>query len=168
VSLTVVGVGSRFGRDDAIGLVLVEGLSASPGADGLATRLWEDADALTLAGNLLEMDGPVLIVDCADMGLPGGSWRLFAGDSSRWKWHSASVSTHGLGMAEALFIAGGLGFSHPVYVFGVQPFDLSPIPEMTTEMQSLSSEILAALKSEAVRLSRGDSTGESAEPRHEP
>ncbi len=124
-SLTVAGVGSRHSTDDAIGLWLVESLGKLPGAVNYVQ--WENADALTLVHLLLENAGPLLIVDCAEMGLPGGEWRCFAvmpNTDAVLKHHSRNISTHGLGLAEALGIARELGLNTPVHIFGVQPFQL--------------------------------------------
>ncbi|MBF0176692.1 MAG: hydrogenase maturation protease [Magnetococcales bacterium] len=149
--LTVVGIGSRYGRDDAVGLLLVETLSASA-TRHVRTQVWENADALTLVHDLLELTGPVLVVDCADMGLKGGEWRFLTWQEGRCRYHRSSVSTHGLGMAEALAMARDLGFTHPIHLFGVQPFDLSPFQGLTTEMQGFFSAALQALEATICRL----------------
>ncbi|MBF0273160.1 MAG: hydrogenase maturation protease [Magnetococcales bacterium] len=144
--LTVIGVGSRGARDDGIGLRLVEALAQSTASPGLTPVLWEDADALTLAYDLLTLTEPVLIVDCANMGLEGGIWRHFRPRDGLLKTTVDSLSTHGFGVAEALEIACGLGFDHPVGVFGVQPFDLSPQPGLTPEMTQRVPELLTGLQ----------------------
>ncbi len=122
MAVEIVGIGSRVRADDAIGLHLVEGLAGRP---GLRTHLWEDRDALDLATLLLELDRPVLVVDCARMGLEPGAWRAFDAEDADLRQHARSVSTHGLGLADALALAKDLGFGRPVRIFGVQPFDLS-------------------------------------------
>lgn len=117
----VAAVGSRACGDDAVGLVLAERLRGDAGVD---VALWEDRDALDVAGALLEGDGPVVLVDCADMGLPPGSWRLLGEGVARD--HRDTVSTHGLGLADALTLARALGCERDVRLFGVQPFDVRP------------------------------------------
>ncbi|MCB9477089.1 MAG: carbamoyltransferase HypF [Deltaproteobacteria bacterium] len=141
--LNVVGVGSAWGRDDAIGLALVESL---PSDDRCATTLLEDADALTLAEWLISKDGPVVVVDAADMGLAGGAWRFFSRDEAALATRSDSCSTHGFGIADALALAANLGFEQPTYVFGVQPFDLSPAMGLTPEMSARLSDLATALR----------------------
>jgi len=143
--LTVAGVGSFLSCDDAIGLRLVEAYARQPLPSGVTTQPWEDADALTLADNLLESDEPLLLVDCADMGLTAGSWRVFAGDEARFRCHSDALSTHGLGVAEALAIARELGREAAVHLFGVQPFDLSPRPGLSDGMQECFAALFTAL-----------------------
>ncbi|MBF0137094.1 MAG: hydrogenase maturation protease [Magnetococcus sp. DMHC-1] len=155
----VVGIGSRYGRDDAIGLALVEALPTISDQHRVTSLLWEDADALTLAHDLLELSGPVLIVDCADMGLESGAWRFFSWAAEEDQPHRSSISTHGLGMAEAIALARGLGFVHAVHVFGIQPFDLSPVPGLTPEMRERFPHVLAALVATVDRLGNACQTG---------
>ena len=138
--LVVAGIGSRHLADDAVGLRLVESLGRLEA--GVLRELWEDADALTLAHRLLELSGPVLLVDCADMDLAAGEWRCFrvrpAGDhgtGGQLVLRIPTLSTHGLGLAEAVQIALELESGLQVHVFGVQPFQVEPRPE-TGEMLS--------------------------------
>lgn len=161
--LTVAGIGSRHSLDDAIGLLLVEALDevSEETPDTVRRELWEDADALTLVIRLLESNCPVLIVDCADMGLPAGAWRCFSVDPiSEMKVvpHSRSISTHGLGLAEALAIARELGLTEPVHVFAVQPFLLqcgsSADNGLSEAMQSCLPQLLAALRANIDTLHR--------------
>ncbi len=158
--LTVAGIGSPVSCDDGVGLVLVEALSATTHLPGVTTCLWEDADALTLAHRLLESGQPVLIVDCADMGLQHGCWRLFSEPDTGLKAQSRTLSTHGLGLAEALSIARALGFSQEVHIFGIQPFDLAPIGDLSAQMKGRLPGLLEALQGvvESLASARGGRT----------
>ncbi|MBF0261580.1 MAG: hydrogenase maturation protease [Magnetococcales bacterium] len=144
--LALIGVGSRAGGDDAIGLELVERVAGLHPSPALMPILWEDTDALSLAGELLDIKQAILLVDCADMRLESGSWRLFHPRRPRTYLAWDSVSTHGLGLAEALEIAESLGFDQPIAVFGVQPFDLSPGLKLTPEMRTCLPELVFALQ----------------------
>jgi len=135
MQLSVIGIGARNAGDDAIGLLLVESLERRPARAGLSFHLWGDADALTLAHDLMELSTPALIVDCADMGLDPGSHRCFDGRRGALTVRSSSLSTHGLGMAEALALAEDLGFDQEVVIFGVQPFDLSLAAGLSPSME---------------------------------
>lgn len=135
--LTVAGIGSRHSTDDGIGLRLVAALNDLP--EDVRREQWEDADALSLAHRLLESTGPLLIVDCAEMGLNGGEWRCFTlapGASVKLIPNSRSISTHGLGLAESLAIAHQLGLATAVSIFAVQPFDLELCPPSENAMQN--------------------------------
>lgn len=146
-SLLVAGIGSYFSTDDEIGLVLVKAFNERCSQGRVDTILWEDADALTLASELLNLTMPVLLVDCADMRLPGGEWRLFSEESIRQSPTLSALSTHGLGVAEALNIARELGAGQPVHFFGIQPFDLSPQRGLSINMQACLPALQTALVS---------------------
>jgi hydrogenase maturation protease len=102
--LVIIGLGNRWRSDDGIGLELAEAVAACQIED-VECRSLESADALTLAHEMLELDAPCLIVDCADMGQEPGSYRYFG--ESDVKLGSAR-STHGLGIAEALPLVGAV------------------------------------------------------------
>jgi hydrogenase maturation protease len=141
----VVGLGTRLGRDDEVGLALVEALARDP---NLETRceLLEGADAAVVAAFLIERRAPVILVDAAEMGIPPGEHRLFAEHEAEMVLKSGAVSTHGLGLAEGLALARALGSDQPVQIFGVQPFDLSPGSGLTPEMGAMLPKLLAALR----------------------
>jgi hydrogenase maturation protease len=142
---SVVGIGSRAGRDDGVGLALVERLERNGRFPELTFLLWENADAATVAYNLLELETPVLLVDCADMGVKPGECRVFDERTASLNLRTDSVSTHGLGLAEALTLARSLGFEHHAHIFGVQPFDLNPGLKLSPEMEERFSGLCEAL-----------------------
>jgi hydrogenase maturation protease len=143
--LTVIAVGSRLSRDDEVALLLVEALARAPLPEGVETRLWEDADALSVTQALLDTERAVVLVDCADMGASPGAWRLFRDDEVRLRGAADSVSTHGFGLADALALARTLGFGEPVWVFGVQPGDLRPGHGLSPAVEARFGETLKAL-----------------------
>ena len=142
---SVVGIGSRAGRDDGVGLALVERLERNGRFPELSFLLWENADAATVAYNLLELETPVLLVDCADMGLAPGECRMFDERNVSLSLRTDSVSTHGLGLAEALTLARSLGFEQDAHVFGVQPFDLNPGLSLSPRMEERFDDLCDAL-----------------------
>ncbi len=148
----VIGIGSRLGRDDAIGIVLVEKLVESGAVREEDALLLENADAATVAATLLDLHRPVLLVDCADMGEPPGTHRIFDESSATLKLRDDAASTHGLGLADALALARALGFEQPATLFAIQPFDLSPSPRLTPEMRECLPEIMDSLRRTAAGL----------------
>lgn len=120
-ALVIAGVGNRYRSDDAVGLLLVAGYRPVANAT-VATELWEDVDGAAVAQRLVELDCPVLLVDCAELGLPGGSFRLLTGGKVQDMVARSVVSTHGIGLAEGMQLAAALGHAQPLWVFGVQPF----------------------------------------------
>ena len=152
--LRVLGVGTRMSRDDEVGLRLVKTLSERPEFAHRCT-VYESMDAASLAAWLLETKLPILIVDCADMGASGGEARCFSEKDAKLVVRSDSVSTHGLGAADAVALARALGFDAPVHFFGVQPFDLSPRMGLTEEMNALFPTLLERLESSINNLDAG-------------
>ena len=144
----MVGLGSRLSSDDEIGLALVEALVLEPDFGDRCVIL-ENADPTTLASTLMGWHRPVILVDAADMGLDPGGHCAFPDDEARLMLKSDSDSTHGLSLAEGLALARTLGFDHPICIFGIQPFDLSPGQGLTLEMKAKFPKLLAALRREA-------------------
>ena len=140
-----MGLGTRVGRDDEIGLALVSALAEEPGFRKRCATL-ENADPATISSALLERQDAVILVDAADMGLAPGEHCVFQDDEASIMLKNDSVSTHGLGLAEGLALARALGFDYPVRIFGIQPFDLSPRPGLTPEMNARFPKLLAALR----------------------
>lgn len=161
--LTVAGIGSPVSCDDGVGLTLVRAWSENTRLPGVTACLWEDADALTLAYRLLESRQPVLIVDCADMGLESGCWRLFSEGNAVLNMQFRTLSSHGLGLAEALSIGRALGLSREVHLFGVQPFDLAPICGLSPEMKDCLPGLLEALQETVESLVSACGSGKPAD-----
>jgi hydrogenase maturation protease len=147
----VVGLGTYLSSDDEIGLTLVQALSQDAGFAGRCVIL-ESADAATVASLIIEWRKPLILVDAADMNLDPGGYRFFADSEASVILKTSSASTHGLGLAEGLALARALGFDQPVYIFGVQPYDLSPRQGLTSEMSVRFTALLAALKNACSQL----------------
>jgi hydrogenase maturation protease len=155
--LLVAGLGTRHSSDDAIGLVLAETLARAP-LPGIEVRLWEGADALTLAHELCERRGPVLVVDCADLGEVPGAWRAFATEQARLLASPDRLSVHGIGVAEAVELARCLGFSGELTFLGIQPYDVSPSPSLSPAMAAAVPELSVALRRVCAELAPGGAT----------
>jgi hydrogenase maturation protease len=141
----VVGLGSYLSSDDEIGLALVQSLSREAGFAEQCVLL-ESADAATVASSIIEWGRPLILVDAADMNLTPGEHRFFSDRDASVILKTSLVSIHGMGLAEGLALARTLGFDRPVYIFGVQPFDLSPRKGLTSEMSACFPALLIALK----------------------
>ncbi|HSW38290.1 MAG TPA: hydrogenase maturation protease [Acidobacteriota bacterium] len=146
-SFRVVGLGTWLSSDDAVGLAMVSALSREREFHACCTLL-ENADAAEVASALIEWDCAVILVDAADMRLPPGACRFFLDRDASLIIKTSSVSTHGLGLAEGVELAKSLGFSRPVGIFGIQPFDLTPGHGLTPEMNARFPLLLDALRRE--------------------
>lgn len=151
--LQVIALGNRYRGDDGIAPLLLERLMVSHSSE-VVGHDWGDSDALTLAHDLLQLEGDALILDCAELGQQAGSWRLF--DEAAlcgYRGHS----THGLGLADALALVRPLGFVSTVHCFGIQPADLSDregLSEVLTEqLPAIESALFTTLN--ALREARG-------------
>ena len=111
-------------------------------------HLWEDKDALSVASELLEINTPILIVDCADMGLCAGDYRCFNVEEVQLVGHMQAISTHGLGFTEALQLAQTLGFEQPLSVFAVQPEQLEQGLSLSPVLEQKKNQLAAALLQE--------------------
>lgn len=121
--ITLIGLGNTLRQDDSVGLVLVKEIRTQL-SGRIDVRLWHGLDALSMAAELLEINNTVVMVDCADMGLPSGEFRWFESTQCHLKNDFSCVSTHGFGFEEALALAETIGFKQKLYFFAIQPFDL--------------------------------------------
>lgn len=139
--LTLAGIGNRLVGDDGIALYLLENIESQL-PDGIDVRLWEDLDALSIAAELMTIQTPLIIVDCADMGLNGGAYRWFKASECNLAQQLNSLSTHGFGFADALALARTLGFMQSLFFFAIQP-----------EQFNLNEPISAALRNRKMSMS---------------
>lgn len=149
--LTVVGIGSRYRSDDGIGLALVDAFAAQMPPPGVVAETWADIDTMGTVHGLLAVRSAVLFVDCATMDLQPGDWRLFRDSEARLRAHAPSVTTHGLGLGEGLALARSLGFTQPVWFFGVEPatvaFGGELSPTLRTRLPALTAALMGAVRS---------------------
>lgn len=144
--LMVVGIGSRYRSDDGIGLALVDAFAAQIPPDGVISETWADMDTMSIVHQLLAVRSAVLFVDCATMDLQPGDWRLFRDREARLRAHAPSVTTHGLGLGEGLALARRLGFTQPVWFFGVEPATVEIGGELSPKVRRLLPALTVALR----------------------
>ena len=124
--IRVIGVGCEARGDDAVGLLVARLLRPYAHADVEVCESAGDAGGLL---DRLEGAERVVLVDAARGDRPAGTVeRLPAGIAPR----STATSTHGLGLAEALDLAGPLGLLPPlvqVYVVYGRRFEPGPVSD---------------------------------------
>ena len=133
--ITLAGIGNRSVGDDGISLYLLETIQDQL-PDEIDVQLWEDQDALSIAAELMEIQTPVVIVDCADMGLNSGEYRWFEASECYLAQQVNSLSTHGFGFADALALAQTLGFMQSVFFFAIQPEQLNFNEHISATLQN--------------------------------
>ena len=143
--MQIVGCGNRERADDAAGVLVVERLKAL-GVDALGARTYSCAGEATTVMDSWSVDDDLIIIDVVVTGAPVGTVHL---------WHElppvaskASVSTHGLGLAEAFRLARALDrFPKTLRVYGIEGrrFDAgSPVsPEVKEAAENLARQICA-------------------------
>lgn len=125
VARYLVGIGNYNGRDDSIGLRIVEHVAEA----GLDTTF----DAVELGGRLIDLvhylgpeTGSVLIVDSARMGLDPGEFAFFTPDQVRTRKQAPGLSTHEGDLLKTLAFAAAVGGElPPVTVLGIEPAELA-------------------------------------------
>jgi len=121
--ITLIAIGNRTMGDDGIGLALVEKIKDQL-PDNVDVQIWESKDALSVVAELLEICTPIVVVDCADMGLEGGAYRWFKQSECSLEQHHNVISTHGFGFSDALALAETLGFKQDLYFFAIQAIQI--------------------------------------------
>jgi len=147
--ITIVALGNINMGDDVIGIVLVESIKQKLSND-IDVQFWHTKDALTMASELLEMSTPIVIVDCADMGIGAGEFRCYEQSQCLLSQHDNSVSTHGFGFSDALALAKVLGFKQDLFFFTVQALQILPGNKISKVLENnidmLSSALLAYIQ----------------------
>ncbi len=133
--MKIIALGNRLRGDDGLGPFVLDRLKKlkSP----VPLKLIEaGADAFTLLEHLTA-DEPMIVIDCADMGLAPGSIRVINVDQNFVR-ADQLISLHGFSFAEILSMARSLGKVAPCKIIGVQP-------QSTTFGESLSQAVKEAL-----------------------
>ncbi len=145
---TVIGVGNRLRADDAIGPLLIDELKKQ---DLKEVELVDAGmDALGIL-EFLENRDKVLIIDACRMGRSPGDLVLFMANEAEVMMEPDQISLHGLGLAEALKMAGSLEMlPRALKIIGIEPLSVElngeiskPVKEaMTLAMDLILKEVL--------------------------
>lgn len=120
----VVGLGSTLHRDDGVGCAVVDRLRQRGGLDGV--DLIEAGSQAHLLLDVLASHAPVVVVDCAKMGLPAGSVRAFAAGALRDRRPPGRASAHEGDPLAMVDLSRALGFDTEVTVVAVEPESMEP------------------------------------------
>lgn len=138
----VIGVGNDFAGDDAAGRLVARALAGSAGFDVAETH-GAAADIVTW----MEGRTRVLIVDaCRSGAAPGVVHRLDADAGALPGW-LRSVSSHGIGVAEAVALARVLGtLPGHVEIWAIEGADFGTGDAVTPEVASAVRDVAAAIE----------------------
>ncbi len=145
--LKVIGLGNLLRGDDCVGPVVVREIAEGVHAASMQA-IDAGADAFILLEHLLGSE-PVLIVDCADMGLNPGQFVKFEVTEANLKQLSSSISLHGFSFAEVYQMARKMGRPAPCTVVGVQPKTIDFNSTMSFEVRQNIPLIIDAIVEEA-------------------
>jgi hydrogenase maturation protease len=145
--LKVIGIGNALRGDDAIGPLIIEELEkVQPGPQ--AKLIDAGADAFTVLEHLMEND-PMLIIDCAKMGLQAGEVKMFKVDEATIGSVAKVVSLHGFGFGDVYKMAKGMGEVAPCKIIGIEPKTIAFDTGLSTEVKKSIPDILNLIKKEA-------------------
>jgi hydrogenase maturation protease len=102
----VVGIGNPDRGDDAAGSAVVQRLRGAFGRDIELAE--ENGETAALLARIERADAAYLVDACAS-GAPAGTIRRFDAAAAPLPHHTFALSTHGLGLAEAIELARALG-----------------------------------------------------------
>lgn len=139
----LIGVGNYYGRDDSIGLRVVEAI--------VERGLDQGFETIDLNGNLVNAVhylGPetdqVLFVDSAKMGRQPGDYLLFTPEEVDSRKDLAGFSTHEGDLIKVLEFAASVGGPlPPVSVLGIEPEDLGEGPGLSDALEERLEEYVA-------------------------
>jgi hydrogenase maturation protease len=145
--LKIIGVGNEWRGDDAVGLLVARRLKADrlPGVEIIECRgtvtavreAWKDAA------------GAIVVDAVVSGGRPGSIYRFNAYDGERLVQLPRSLSSHGLGVAEALAL-GQLFQELPPYliIYGIEGQNFGPGQEVSQEVEAAIPEAVRRLRQE--------------------
>ena len=145
--LKVIGIGNALRGDDAIGPLIIEKLEANK--NGLSAILIDaGADAFTVLEHLMASD-PLLIIDCAKMGMNPGDLKLFDVNEVSIAQAAKVVSLHGFRFGDVYKMAKGMGEVVPCKIIGVEPKAMEFDTHLSEEVKKSIPEILKMINEEA-------------------
>ncbi|KAA3615656.1 MAG: hydrogenase maturation protease [Calditrichaeota bacterium] len=145
--LKVIGIGNALRGDDAIGPLIIEELEKKP--NGIPAKLIDaGADAFTMLEHLMDKE-PLLIIDCAKMGMNPGEIRMFDVTEATIANAAKIVSLHGFGFGDVYKMAKGMGEVAPCKILGVEPKEIAFDTNLSDEVKNSIPEIVNLINKEA-------------------
>lgn len=122
----VIGIGNPLRCDDAIGIILLDFLKSHEEVFHSKVSFVDAGTAGMKVLHIISEFDIVLIIDAVQMGKAPGSWCFFSYDEVKSKKEKEHISTHISDIFQVFGIAEKIGqLPHHLYVFGVEPKDLS-------------------------------------------
>ncbi len=117
--LKVIGLGNSLRGDDGIGPLIIQNLLNDENDDPV--ELCDaGSDPFSILEKLLQPE-PVLVIDCARMGLKPGSVRKISAKDNGFLESKYGLSLHGFNLADVWKMAQSMGVENDLIVIGVEP-----------------------------------------------
>lgn len=146
-SIGIIGVGNPLRKDDGIGILLLDEIKKE--SDSLSRNV-SFVDGGTGGMNLLHIFNRfdlVIILDAVNFHARPGETRFFSVNEIQSQKQVSTVSTHNADLFQIIQIGQDLDEcpSH-IFVFGIQPADVSFGEGLTEELQNTFEEIIISMK----------------------
>ena len=150
----IVGLGDARHTDAGVGLEVADALAQGGLPEGV--EVYRAGGALDAVSEMADYSAAVMIL-AAEMHLPPGEVRTFTPEELEEALVETSVAGRGLGLTDALEVAGMTGDLPAIRVIGVQPGDVGPgfsrlseavkaaMPRVAEEARAALAELLADL-----------------------
>ena len=145
----VIGIGNPLRQDDGVGIVLLEKLiERKDDMPGDIEYVDGGTGGVSLLHILARFD-IVIIIDAVSFGSHPGESKLFKPDAVKSQKRSVNISTHESDFLKIIELSKKLG-KNPgeIFVFGVQPSDVSYGTNLSPELQQKVESLFTNLKEE--------------------
>ncbi len=145
--LKIIGLGNILRGDDGIGPTIINLLAESNSAKDLLI-INAESDTFLLLEHLIEQE-PILIIDCAKMGMTPGSVKKFEINETTILQVDKLISLHGFGFGEIYNMALKIGDPAPCKIIGVEPKSIEFNTQLSDEVKDSIPQIINLVNEEA-------------------
>jgi len=133
----VIGIGNPLRCDDAIGIILLDFLKTHEARFFSKVSFVDCGTAGMNVLHVLSEFDIVLIIDAVQMGKTPGSWCFFSYDEVKSKKEKEHISTHISDIFQVLLLSQKIHRKPEIiYIFGIEPADLSISQGLSTSVQN--------------------------------
>ncbi|MCF6268798.1 MAG: hydrogenase maturation protease [Melioribacteraceae bacterium] len=147
--LKIIGLGNSLRGDDGIGPVIINQLADYNFADNADNVILINAesDIFIILEHIIEGE-PILIIDCAKMGLTPGSVKKFEINKKTISTVDKFISLHGFGFGEIYNMALKMGSAAPCKIIGVEPKSIEFNSPLSDEVRNCIPQIINLVNEE--------------------
>ena len=150
--LKVIGLGNSLRGDDGIGPLIIQNLLNDEN-DGPVELCDAGSDPFFILEKLLQPE-PVLVIDCARMGLKPGSVRKISAKDNGFLESKYGLSLHGFNLADVWKMAQSMGVENDLIVIGVEPEKMDFNTGLSGTVQKSIPTVIQMVKEEAEKYAK--------------